>query len=152
MKNSHKGFSYPVKNNNFLSLSLMCLVFISGFMISACENADVEYIDGPVSEIKIFEFDDPVLTTSKLELNHTPFKFSLSINHCIAGGVGASVSIENPEEYSFLWEVNDNPGGHDISTLPCLCGGDARVTIMRRKDGVKLSKSIALPPCAGENE
>lgn len=81
-----------------------------------------------------------------------PFNFNLIASHCIAGGVGLSVDIENPSEYAFLWEINGGHGGHDMSTLTCLCGDSATVYIMRLADGVSISKSIALPPCGAEKK
>ena len=99
----------------------------------SCEKADFT----PAKSIR---------TVARLKQSPT-FSFTLMTSHCIAGGVGVTVDIENPSEYTFLWEVNGNHGGHDISTLPCLCGGTATVHVTRLADGVSMSKSIVLPVC-----
>lgn len=105
---------------------------------NSCEKSTLEYIATPIDS-----------TTGSLQNKptQTPMHFTLVLNNCFAGGSGVSVNINNPQNYAFLWEVNGNPSGHNISTSGCDCGGTAKVTVTRLADGQSLSKSVNLPAC-----
>ena len=117
---------------------LAIVLFVATLCFSSCEKSTLEYIATPIDS-----------TTSSLQNRPTqiPMNFTLVLNNCFAGGAGVSVNIDSPQNYTFLWEVNGNPGGHYISTSGCDCGGTAKVTVTRLTDGQSLSKSVNLPAC-----
>lgn len=125
--------------------NLICIYsFCVGMSMFSCEKADFTLTKSVPSTVGP---NAAARTTQSI-----PFHFALITSHCIAGGIGLSVDIENPSEYAFLWEVNGNYGEHDISTSSCLCGDSATVHIMRLADGVSVSKSVALPGCNVEKK
>lgn len=117
---------------------LATVLIVATLCFNSCEKSTLEYIATPIDS-----------TTSSLQNRPTqiPMNFTLVLNNCFAGGAGVSVNIEQPQNYAFLWEVNGNPGGHNISTSGCDCGGTAKVTVTRLADGQSLSKSVNLPAC-----
>ena len=131
-------------SKNFFA-NLVCIYGLClGVSMFSCEKADFTLTKSVPSSVG----PNAVAKTTQ----SIPFYFALITSHCIAGGIGLTVDIENPSEYAFLWEVNGNHGGHEISTLPCLCGDSATVHVMRLADGVSISKSVALPGCNTEKK
>ncbi len=63
-----------------------------------------------------------------------------------------SVNIAHPKKYTYLWEINGGPGGHQMK-VDCVCGSYAKVRVMRLSDGRQVSKTMSLPKCkeAGAN-
>ena len=113
--------------------------FSAGFIFmvlffSSCEKSNLEYIDAPIASI------DKVSTAE-------PIQFSLVLTHCFAGGANVTVDLDNPEKYTFRWEVNGEYKGQNISTDACGCGGIAKVTITRLSDKKSISESVGLPAC-----
>ncbi|MDX2071823.1 MAG: hypothetical protein SFV55_25545 [Haliscomenobacter sp.] len=117
---------------------LATVIIVVTLCFNSCEKSTLEYIATPSDS-----------TTGSLQNKPTqiPMNFTLVLNNCFAGGAGVTVNINNPQNYAFLWEVNGNPGGHNISTSGCDCGGMAKVTVTRLADGQSLSKSVNLPAC-----
>ena len=150
MKNPTIVKSLAVKKANVLSMTLICVFLSTAVVLSSCEKSDFDYIDEQSIGKTSLSAIEPDSIAKNTLLNQIPLGFSLTINNCFAGGISVSVNIENPKEYTFLWEVDGNHGGHDVSTLPCLCGTTAKVYITHLETGAMLSKSIALPSCADE--
>jgi hypothetical protein len=80
----------------------------------------------------------------------TVFSYDLMLSYCFGGGATVRVDLANPEEYVFLWEVDGGHGGHDSSSIACICGTSATVHVTRLSDGVKISRTAALPACEDE--
>ncbi|MBK9013776.1 MAG: hypothetical protein IPM82_06640 [Saprospiraceae bacterium] len=80
------------------------------------------------------------------------FDYNIISSFCYADGLSLGVNIAYPKKYTYLWEINGGPGGHNI-TVDCVCGSYAKIRVMRLSDGLQVSKIIFLPKCkeAGAN-
>ena len=63
---------------------------------------------------------------------------------CINGGTLLSVTMPNPELYGYLWEVNEQHGGHHNETVGCQCIKKATVQVTRLADGLSIIESTEL--------
>ncbi len=75
------------------------------------------------------------------------FEFLIETNQCLTDKVNISVTIENPQLYGFLWEINGNKAGHFLALEGCHCGTSAAITVSRLSDGVRIKRAITLPSC-----
>ena len=74
------------------------------------------------------------------------FDYNIISSFCYADGLSLGVNIAYPKKYTYLWEINGGPGGHNI-TVDCVCGSYAKVRVMRLSDGLQVSKTMSLPKC-----
>ncbi len=79
------------------------------------------------------------------------FSFNLIATPCYTGGTGYRVQISQPQKYAFLWEVNGQHGGHQMS-IDCACGEYAKVRVMRLSDGLQITRTVRLGKCGDENQ
>ncbi|GEM_PF-5766425 len=76
-----------------------------------------------------------------------PFDFDILKQACLLNGVNLTIAINNPKHYRYLWEINNQHGGHNIQPTACHCGTAATVRVTRISDGKSLHKSVGLPAC-----
>lgn len=113
---------------------------------TSCE----ETVDLPEENIVAEQFSLNEIKSDILQPPHdegsSQIRFDIQVTDCFSGGQTLEVIIDSPDQYSFLWEVNDSHGGHTRS-VECVCGETARVRVMSLADGESAYRTVDLLPC-----
>ena len=80
------------------------LLTISILIFCSCEKEVLEVTHNPVDQLEA--------ATINTERSQTAFEFSVVKQACFNDKVMLSVTIDNPGDYGFLWEINGQPNGH----------------------------------------
>lgn len=78
------------------------------------------------------------------------FQVEIIQSPCFAEGNNLEVFIpgwgQGTREFSYLWEIDGNKGGH-LPSVTCACGKEARVRVTHLPSGESVVKIIKLSPC-----
>lgn len=115
-------------------------------------ESSLKCASGDIATITVTRRADGMTRTKTVLLFNGPdgeaeapaFDVQMVISPCFASGATIQARTPtSPQDYAFLWEVDNKPAGH-FHRLTCICGKNVKVRVTRFSDGATVTKSVEM--------